>query len=285
MKLDFSTYITNLWAEIGYTPEEPEEDNESDFEGQIGGEFTPAKVVSSPTCFTGISLKNFPRNIDVAEIIEYLIDSGLPDDKKDSINFNSKGTIMIRNLDNEICRELINSIHGKIFFSRKIYCNGIIPMTPEKDGPDVSLTSGTNDVVSFPENSEVPPAATVQEIGLPQILSPLGSPTWPLYEAEDLARRNSLSLLNRTPPPNSLAADLLGVPNTKAKHLSTLSAVRDLAETLSDFNSCISSDGSEVEEKEAWSVFRMKKRKKSPQKDKILKRIDMRSSPDKESAI
>ena len=120
---------------------------------------------------------------------------------------------------------------------------------------------------------------------MPQILSPLGSPTWPIYQAEDLARRHSLSLLNRTPPPNSLAADLLGVPTTKATNLNTLSEVRSISETLSDFNSCISSDGSEADNKETWSIFRTRKRKKSPQKEEILKKIDMRKSPDKESEV
>ena len=72
------------------------------------------------------------------------------------------------------------------------------------------------------------------------MLSPLpSSPTWPLLEPGNLVRRHSLSLLNRTPPPGSLSAELLGIPGPLTKKASknqvTLEAVKDIMKSSSDF--------------------------------------------------
>ena len=127
---------------------------------------------------------------------------------------------------------------------------------------------------------------TSMPCGIPTILSPLASPTWPTFNAEDLARRNSLSLLNRTPPRGSLAAELLG-PHTSpvsASNHSALSNIRDIMESLSDFNSCLSSttDDSENENQAIpKDAFRKRKRKKTTNKAECVKKVDLKVSPDK----
>ena len=73
------------------------------------------------------------------------------------------------------------------------------------------------------------------------------TPTQSAYQAEDLARRNSLSLLNRTPPYGSLASELLGLDKEDttqqllARAEKSLLNVKELTETLSNYNSCVSS--------------------------------------------
>ena len=57
--------------------------------------------------FKGVSIKNFPRGTDQGEIIEFLINSGLPEHKRDKVSFTSNGGVMIRDLENEECQHLL----------------------------------------------------------------------------------------------------------------------------------------------------------------------------------
>ena len=137
-KADFASYIINLWREIGYSPEGANRelyDDEEDTSAtqQIGGTFTPVKCSSSPSKFAGISIKRIPKDVDHGDVLEFIIASGLPPDKKDIVKFSSNGTVSIRGLENELCLNLIKNIHGSRQFSRTVYCNGMIPMTPNKD--------------------------------------------------------------------------------------------------------------------------------------------------------
>ena len=131
---------------------------------------------------------------------------------------------------------------------------------------------------------------------IPIVLSPPSSPHGPKYEDEQLVRRNSLSLLNRTPPPNSLAAEILGstssrvppenVPRQPGQML--LSSLKNISESLSDFNSCLSySSSNDASDTDTMQLpvkwLKKRKRKESPEKedDKGLKKADLRVSPDK----
>ena len=255
-----------------------------------------------------------------------MIEAGLPPDKKDNIQFGKKGTVTIRDLENSLCLALIDKIHGTKPFSRTLYCNGVIPMTPEKNvanlqsseassllltestdtqiatsnvdqpthsvNPGIMLTESSLDNTSENMVSRIGESLAEEECSplsgnIPGLLSPLmsptkdehfRSPTWPAYEAEDLARRHSLSLLNRTPTSGSLAAELLGpnVSHASITHLSTISNVREIMESLSDFNSCLSaSSSSEGSEKENAADFKesVKKQKwrKTPNKVEAVK--------------
>ena len=139
-RVDFSTYIMDLWKKIGYSPKNPqlsEEDSHAlDVDPivhqQTGGTFTPAKVSPNTEKFTGVSIKQFPKEVDSGEVIEFIIKAGLSQSKADNITLNEKGTAVIRGLDNPECLDLIAAIHGTRHFGRKLYCNGIVALTPEK---------------------------------------------------------------------------------------------------------------------------------------------------------
>ena len=60
-----------------------------------------------------------------------------------------------------------------------------------------------------------------------------------LLKINDLVRRHSLSLVNRTPPKGSLSAELLSV-NPRNSLEETQKLIDDLKESLSDFGSCVS---------------------------------------------
>ena len=155
-----------------------------------------------------------------------------------------------------------------------MYCNGIIPLTPVKgseadQSPTVSLTecsrqSPRRDITEVVSDANVLPLSRGPD--MPPLLSPLPSPGWPTFNAEELARRRSLSLLNRTPPRGSLAADLLDHPEntrviaTKAP-LQTqrlISSVKDLTESLSEMNSCKSSPSSSEESEYGFTAVNNK---------------------------
>ena len=64
--------------------------------------------------------------------MEFLVRSGLPESNTENVVIKSNGHVTIGKLDNEVCRVLIGNIHNQKHFDRKLYCNGIIPLTPEK---------------------------------------------------------------------------------------------------------------------------------------------------------
>ena len=157
-KRDFVNYILELWNEIGYSPQEQfiasEDDNDREITRQIGGKFTPVKHVSSPDKFAGICVKSFSTDTDHGSIIEFLIKEGLPPEKTDSVQFGKNGTVTIRNLDSSLSLQLINKIHGSKPFSRVLYCNGIIPMSPEKTIQDKQDTQDGLQSTSQPPSSD-----------------------------------------------------------------------------------------------------------------------------------
>jgi hypothetical protein len=142
VKVEFSDYILGLWRSVGYVPGELEvaavyDDHGDDADPslvnqQTGGNFTPVKVMSDPEKFTGVSVKQFPRETDAGDIMEFLISSGLTEASKESVVIKPNGTVIIKNLENTVCRTLIENIHNKKHFNRKLFCNGIIPLTPDK---------------------------------------------------------------------------------------------------------------------------------------------------------
>ena len=83
-------------------------------------------------CYGEVSIKQMPKDKDQGEIIEFLCRSGLSEDKKDNITFKTNGAIVVKNLTDDESKSLIDAIHGKKFFGRKLFCNGIVPLTPEK---------------------------------------------------------------------------------------------------------------------------------------------------------
>ena len=125
-KQDFVEYITNLWVTIGYSPisgavrpRSSSCESLDDIDLQIDGEFTPNKYVSATDKFTGVCIKQFSSDIDHGDIFDLLVESGLPEGKKEAVSISKNGTVIIRDLLNSECLKLINNIHGRIYCSKK----------------------------------------------------------------------------------------------------------------------------------------------------------------------
>ena len=140
-KVELTDYIMKLWTKIGYTPKgnQLSDDINEDMEAaalqqQEGGRFTPVKVASDPQLFARVCVKTFPKEADHGVIMEFLVKSGLNESHKDDVTIKPNGSVSIMNLTSSECTALISIIHHNIQFGRRLFCNGIIPLTPEKPG-------------------------------------------------------------------------------------------------------------------------------------------------------
>ena len=112
----------------------------------------------------------------------------------------------------------------------------------------------------------------------------LSDTSWP--SVTNLVRRHSLSILNRTPEKGSLAEDLLATnfPRLAAQTKLLSDSIKDLTESVSNFNSCQSSlELSTDDESEKNNKANRKKGKKracktSPNPE-LQKKANMRKSP------
>ena len=135
-RIDFTDYILALWHKIGYNPQnislpdESETENESQVES-----FTPAKNRAAEEVYAGVNIRQFPKDYDQGEVTEFLCRNGLAEENKDNIIFKQNGSVTVTNLDNETSKQIIEAIHGKQNFGRKLYCNGFVPFTPSKVSP------------------------------------------------------------------------------------------------------------------------------------------------------
>ena len=115
-RVDFSDFILDMWQKIGYSPQEIEVatlyDDHGDLEvgalmsppsQQTGGAFTPPKVQTQEKMFTGIMIKNIPRESDVGEIVEFLVQNGLPQSLSDNIEIKENGKVYVNSLANSLC--------------------------------------------------------------------------------------------------------------------------------------------------------------------------------------
>ena len=254
-KVEFSGYIIKLWEQIGYVPGEVEMAAVYDKHGdhdvetgavpkQTGGLFTPTKQVSEPEKYSGVSVKQFPKEVDHGDIIDFLVNAGLPEALKDTVEIKPNGKVTIKNLDNAVCLQLISKIHNKVEFGKKLFCNGFIALTPEKvkDSVNENQEENSNVGAESPEpvkESSVQAESSGPTISIPTILSPMASsPEFKQGTLADLltpmgdiklVRRHSIGI-----PSGSIASEII---NTRK---SLLTDIRDLQDQLSDFDSCVS---------------------------------------------
>ena len=338
-RVDFTDYILSLWKRIGYTPQtlnlmDDVNDNTEEEHVQQVDAFTPAKSRADDAVFAGVHIKQFPREYDQGEVMEFLCRSGLPENKKDEAIFNSNGSVTIKNLDNDTSRVLMEAIHGQYKYDRKLFCNGLVPLTPTKEASsaETSVTatvsppsspavmSTTPPAGTHPTNHPSPPSSAAKlepgpptprsssshpgicqpHVNIQGPFTPTSSKPSDFLGRRDMVRRHSLSMIDRSPPPNSLAAELLAGKDSehswKASTRSILSSLADIQNSLSDFNSCVestndgtsSSDeaetGKEISEgKTANDKKREKKRKRklacTPEKEQFLKKQNLKISP------
>ena len=104
-----------------------------------------------------------------------------------------------------------------------------------------------------------------------------GHPDLFFQSSENLVSRHSISLMNRTPPKLSLAADILGSLQSANKTRLIVEDLKELTDKLSDFNSCVSDfsenstgDEHEKDNSKSWNTMNEKKRHKKVKERTVL---------------
>ena len=306
VKLEFNDYIFNLWEEIGYEPSNVDLGPENNIEHATNAceNFTPVKTTSLDSeKYFGVRISSFPKDIDHGQIVEFLVNSGLPGLYMDHISIRHNGSVLIQDLPNNVCLDLITAINDKLSFGRKLYCNGVIPRTPDKPANDQTQDQQevVNSVSSQENEQEQSKLSHVDNnsIEVPTLLSPMSPNTFSQQYSEtpdmnlqllsnvELARRNSLSL--RTPPTGSLGDELLKADSQHiTKFKSIVSNIKDMAEKFSDFGTCESLSDETDTDRQTNEKFQLQGRKKkrkiklspSPPTEYFLKKPNVRQSPD-----
>ena len=148
-------HIKGLWKEIGFEPSnfglEGDDDSE-DVEIRGGTHFTPTHrkqeiTPAEASKFTGVAVKNLPKDIPENDIKHFLEASGLPMGCNTfTIMRTSKNTnVDVEDLSNSACSSLIKNIHGKVFFNLKIYCRGMSNVMTPKKKTDIENESESGD--------------------------------------------------------------------------------------------------------------------------------------------
>ena len=249
--------LVHLWQRIGYSPrswEEIQDDFDEETEEVIGGIFTPVKTATN-SVFAGICIKNLPSDIDQTEVVEFLCFNGLPEEHIDDISVSDNGTFFVKNLSDDLSKALIEKLHRAEFCEKRLFCNGVIPLSPAKlssDGVDKSCIKpaaevpqsstsivGAAETISLAASTTIPTPAILETDSTCLSTTLLSPGKSSISDVENLVRRHSLSLKNRTSPENSLACQLSRA-SPRPDFQNTNRLVNELKERLSDFGSCIS---------------------------------------------
>ena len=245
-KVDLSDHIAKLWMEIGYSPDKAEvsddlneiHEDEENLVQQDGGIFTPRKGAESDTDkFTGVSIKTFPKDTEETQIVELLLSSGLPVTDLNEINLKPSGAVTIMNIDNLVCKTLIQKLHMQTFFGRKVFCNGVVQLTPEKPLPPTipsSLSPTTVSSCSVQTNSTTPTptSSSLHSVIVPTLVTSASSPVATLPN----------KLADCTPPPPTddrpVHADLPSKPVGHTLDNSGLSTFSPADSSLLEIGEC-----------------------------------------------
>ena len=151
-KVKLIDHMRVLWQSIGFVPDEIEEENEEIVvtNKNFIPPHRPKNSTNESIQFTGVSLKNVPKNVPEKAILAFLENKGLPkgctnlkfQNKKNSINIDIEG------IESAVCHTLIENIHEKVNFGVKIYCRGLSNIvTPPK------LTEDSSSQKELPQSS------------------------------------------------------------------------------------------------------------------------------------
>ena len=144
-KVKLLDHMKSLWQEIGFNPSKFQlEDVENvDYTADVqikDTNFTPEQRKNKPSPedkskFTGVTIKNFPKDIPEPDLVAFLETKGLPMGwKQIKLYRNERNTnVDVDDLEPQVCENLIEGLHENIYFGMKTYCRGMLNVvTPVK---------------------------------------------------------------------------------------------------------------------------------------------------------
>ena len=143
-KVLLSAHMEEHWDKVGYKPDTNKLNEVDELDIQDGmkpPEAAPEDSLSSDHSekYTSVLINGFPKTAEEKDIIDILLEGGLPTDYKiENFKKNDKnGQLIIDTLDPAVCISLTNHFHGNKFFNRKVYVTSVVQKTPSKEHNDV----------------------------------------------------------------------------------------------------------------------------------------------------
>ena len=298
-KVDFVDYILSLWKDIGYSPEsefdleELSDEEEFAIVEEDGGQFTPTKKPdpeTDPDMYNGVCIRSFPPGTDKCNVIELLMASGLPEEYVDEVSFKSKGCVIIQHIPVSLCNELIKALHNTQHYGKKIYCNGLIPYTPEKKGPLLEETDHPLPEINLngkplenPTESENTSSSSLTTLGTSSDITKFVEDNAEQLDDTNFIRKHSLSL--RSPPKGSIAAEVLERRSSLDKAQNLLTEVRKMSTLLTEYESCISTDDEDKQKSDENVADHNEPKSMNEKSRQYRQKRKNRTTPTKESFI
>ena len=134
-----SEHMVKHWAKIGYKPDSAELNEVDEVSGldiQVGSDKKKPYVSESSLTskYREVILKGFTPDTSLDNIIEELFKHGLPATRNiDDILRNDKtGHLTVTKLQPANCLELMEKMHAKKFFGRKVFVTSVVSNSPAK---------------------------------------------------------------------------------------------------------------------------------------------------------
>ena len=180
-----SVHMEEHWEKVGYKPDASTSDlSEADeLDVQVGRKDPePAPPDSLRPDYTSryssVLINGFSKSASEKEVYDILLEGGLPASYHiQNIQKSDKnGQLRIENLEPSVCLSLSSHIHGKQFFSRKVFVTSIVEKTPEKEAGEEEQAESTENEISD-EESEVEEVSTVSKAPCAKLFSDMPAPS------------------------------------------------------------------------------------------------------------
>ena len=163
-----STHMEKHWEVIGFKPDTNTalgDDTDLDVDVQVGKDSTQEVIQFGPDLtqrYTAIMVSGLGAEQDLDAIQSLLVTQGLPDTVKstDILKNEKSGKLTIENLGPADCMALMENMHGKKFFGKKIFITPIVSASPAKarTAPASSSPSTAAPSAATSDSTPAPPA-------------------------------------------------------------------------------------------------------------------------------
>ena len=188
-----SEHMAAHWTKIGYKPDaeaDHEVDEVPELEVQVGQTKKDVQVSSEGSKLTAkyrsVIVKGFSPKMSMDTVFQTLLEHGLPSNyDKNSLNKNeTTGVLTLSDLVPDQCLAIIEKMHGKKFFGKKIFVTSVVSNSPVKQStPPVSehSTAQTQLVESSDSESQISKPSVAASTQSPSVESGPGKLTFSLY--------------------------------------------------------------------------------------------------------
>ena len=152
-KINLRDHMKDLWNDIGFKPDtftldkEIENETMEDVPIKDKANFTPPHKNRSSLSniqkskFSGISVRNLPKDITEEEVVVFLESKGLPTNHEDiSVNDTKFSTrVDVDNLESSVCCSIIENLKDTVYSQRKLYTRGLVVVDDNQENTNTNI--------------------------------------------------------------------------------------------------------------------------------------------------